>query len=218
MLNYQRVSHTQKKKKRISGLFMFIHHLLSAAMQQHFQLLVACQLSWFPFRKWADVAMSVAYTQHRPIFAPEPTMVSTKLLWLNAENMFEWWFHDVWWSWVKQWNPSSCDIKVFMGETSQSKPPCLYYPIILLSKYSYYGFLWSPINPVVFCVPSCKHTNRCGKAVMNVDHFANKGRIWAVFPVNPNLFPLNIPMILPNIDGFSMSIIFPCFFVHNNWS
>jgi hypothetical protein len=53
-------------------------------------------------------------------------MGSTKLLWLNAENMFEWWFHDVWWSWVKQWNPSSCDIKVFMGEThSQNHPACI---------------------------------------------------------------------------------------------
>ena len=97
----------------------------------------------------------------------------------------------------------------FHGWNTQSKPPCLYYPIILLSKYSYYGFLWSPINPVVFCVPSCKHRNRCGKAVMNGDHFANKGRIWAVFPVKIPICSHNIPMILPNIDGFSMSIIFP---------
>jgi hypothetical protein len=89
MLNYQRVSHTQKKKKRISGLFM-----LPSAWCSHATALPTVgrlpAVVRFPFRKWADVAMSVAYTQHQPTFAPEPTMGSTKLLWLNAENMFEW--------------------------------------------------------------------------------------------------------------------------------
>jgi len=87
--SYVKLPEGKPHRKRTASRVYSCYHLLGAAMQQHFQLLVACQLR-FPFRKWADVAMSVAYTQHQPTFAPEPTMGSTKLLLLNAENMFEW--------------------------------------------------------------------------------------------------------------------------------